>query len=149
MLTRRLFLSAVTAFACATGALAQSVPMFFSTGGVAISGFDAVSYFDEAKPRLGNADHSLMWKGAIWHFATAENRELFERNPRAYAPQFGGYCAYAMILGQLSSTDPDAWKIVNNRLYLTHSPQIERIWAKNEAENIALAENHWPAVLYD
>lgn len=149
MLTRRLFLSALTAFACATGAQAQSVPMYYSTGGVAVSGYDAVSYFNEAQPRLGSPEHSLMWKGTIWHFATAENLDLFERNPRAFAPQFGGYCAYGMAMGQLSSTDPDAWKIVDNRLYLTHSSRIEAVWAENEAENIALAETHWPAVLYD
>ncbi len=149
MLSRRLFLSSLAALICANGAKAQSVPMFFSTDGVAMSGYDAVSYFKEGHPRPGQPEFSLMWKGAIWHFATAQNRDQFERNPRAFAPQFGGYCAYGMAMGQLSSTDPASWKIVDDRLYLIHSPEIEKVWVEDEAHNIALAQQHWPTVLFD
>ncbi|WP_255611718.1 YHS domain-containing (seleno)protein [Ruegeria sp. SCSIO 43209] len=122
--------------------------MFYVDDGMAVSGYDAVSYFKAGAPELGQPDIALMWKGAIWRFASEENRDRFERNPRAYAPQFGGYCAYAMAKGLLSSTDPMAWQIVDGRLYLTHSEAIERIWERDVTNYIREAEGHWPAVLY-
>ncbi len=129
-------------------AWAQKKPVYFATEGTAIHGYDAVSYFAAEAPVPGQENIAVTWKGAQWFFATQQNRERFESNPRAYAPQFGGYCAYAMAHGALSSTDPKAWKIVDGRLYLTHSPEIERLWQGNVAENIRLAEEYWPAILY-
>lgn len=123
--------------------------MFYSDGGLAVSGYDAVSYFRIGTPALGKSDFSLMWKGAVWQFTSEENRDRFERNPRAFAPQFGGYCAFAMVQGVLSSTDPQAWQIVDGKLYLTHSEAIERIWKQNVSQNIREAEGHWPQVLYN
>ncbi len=114
-----------------------------------MAGYDAVSYFTQNAPIQGRPEFSVVWKGAEWHFASAENRDAFERDPRAYAPQFGGYCAYAMAQGALVSTDPTAWKMVNGRLYLTHSPAVERMWRQNTAGYIRLAEAHWPAILYE
>ncbi len=122
--------------------------MFYTADGAAISGYDAVSYFRTGAPVPGQPGIALMWKGALWRFATEDNRDRFERNPRAFAPQFGGYCAYAMTEGLLSSTDPQAWQIVNGRLYLAHSQAIERIWKQNVSKNIREAEAHWPRVLY-
>ncbi len=89
-----------------------------------------------------------MWKGAEWRFASQANLDRFEGNPRAFAPQYGGYCAYAMAQGKLLSSDPQAWKIVDGRLYLTHSTQIEKIWARNVNKYIRLANEHWPSALY-
>ncbi|MEX0327926.1 MAG: YHS domain-containing (seleno)protein [Ruegeria sp.] len=149
MFSRRVFLAGLACAAYAPFAHAQEEPMYFSADGAAISGYDAVSYFNGGQPLQGAADIAVMWKGAIWHFASQENRDQFERNPRAYAPQFGGYCALAMAQGSLSSTDPKAWKIVDGRLYLTHSPAIEKIWEKNVVEYIHLAEQHWPVILYE
>ncbi len=122
--------------------------MFYVDDGKAVSGYDTVSYFKAGTPERGLPDIALMWKGAMWQFASEENRDRFERNPRAYAPQFGGYCAYAMAKGHLSSTDPQAWQIVDGRLYLTHSETIERIWERDVTNYIREAEAHWPAVLY-
>ncbi len=113
-----------------------------------MSGYDAVSYFNDGKPLVGLPEYSVVWKGAEWHFATAENRDAFEMNPRAYAPQFGGYCAYAMAQGELVSTDPTLWQVVDGRLYLTHSPEIEDMWTNDRAEYIRKAEENWPVVLY-
>ncbi len=149
MLTRRLLLGAVAATLIAPVAQAQDLPVFYVTGGAAIAGYDAVSYFNDGTPVRGQPEYAVMWKGAEWHFASAENREAFERNPRAFAPQFGGYCAYAMAMGSLSSTDPKAWQVVDGRLYLTHSPAIERIWSEDPAEYIRMADAHWPLVLYE
>nr|WP_321254188.1 YHS domain-containing (seleno)protein [uncultured Ruegeria sp.] len=148
MLTRRFFIGAMAAIKFAPAVQAQDAPVYFATGGAAMAGYDPVSYFVDDAPVLGHAEHSLMWKGVEWHFASAENQERFERDPRAFAPQFGGYCAYAMALGLLSSTDPLAWKVVDGRLYLVHSLAIEKVWQEDMALNIRLAEEHWPSVLY-
>jgi len=128
-------------------AWAQVLPFYYAQDGAALSGYDTVSYFDNAEPLHGEPTISVMWRGVKWYFASQENRELFEANPRAYAPQFGGYCAYAVAQGYLTSADPMAWHIVDNRLYLTHSPQIEKIWSRDIPGNIESAEAHWPTVL--
>ena len=122
--------------------------MYFSAEGAAIDGYDPVSYFESESPLLGHPEIAVMWKGAEWHFVSQENRELFESNPRAFAPQFGGYCSYAMAYGILKSTDPQAWKVVDGRLYLTHSIEIEQMWERDQAEYIHMAEENWPAILY-
>lgn len=148
MLTRRSLIGALSAAMIAPAALAQDLPVFYKTDGAAIGGYDAVSYFAGGTPVRGLPEYSVMWKGAEWHFATAENRDAFEMNPRAYAPQFGGYCAYAMAQGELVSTDPMLWEVIDGRLYLTHSPAIERMWQRDTATFIQMAEAHWPVVLY-
>ncbi|MFA3918070.1 YHS domain-containing (seleno)protein [Ruegeria hyattellae] len=147
MPTRRNILAGLGAFALAPAARAAS-PMIFSQGGAAISGFDTVSYFANGGPLPGRADNALMWKGAIWLFASDSNREVFEANPRAYAPQFGGYCAYAVAQGGLSTTDPNIWHLVNDKLYLIHSQSVDEAWMRDPQAYIERAEANWPEVLY-
>ncbi|CAD0183617.1 YHS domain protein [Ruegeria sp. THAF57] len=148
-MNRRFLLGAMAATVFAPAAFAQDMPVFFQTDGAVMAGYDAVSYFTEDTPRLGLPEFSVKWKGAEWHFASAENRDAFEMNPRAYAPQFGGYCAYAMAMGELVSTDPKLWTVIDGRLYLTHSPGIEQVWNTDTAEYIRMAEAHWPTALYE
>ncbi|MEY8838928.1 YHS domain-containing (seleno)protein, partial [Cribrihabitans sp. XS_ASV171] len=87
--------------------------------------------------------------GVEWHFTSSANRETFEANPRAYAPQFGGYCAYAVANGYTAATDPHAWHIVDGKLYLTHSARADVLWQQDMAGNIARARSHWPGVLFE
>ncbi|NVO54545.1 YHS domain protein [Rhodobacteraceae bacterium B1Z28] len=148
MLTRRSLLGALTAFALAPAASAQDMPVFYATDGAAMAGYDPVSYFEGTVPTQGQPEIAVMWKGVEWYFASQKNRELFESNPRAFAPQFGGYCSYAMAYGVLKSTDPSAWQVVEGRLYLTHSPEVEQIWRQDQVGYIAMAEENWPVVLY-
>ena len=101
--------------------------------GIAIHGYDAVAYFRAGRPERGRDDYAIIWKGAVWRFASAENLRRFEANPRAYAPQFGGYCAYSVSKGHVSTGDPAAWEIVEGRLYLTNSPNVHRLWARDKA----------------
>ncbi|WP_037308101.1 YHS domain-containing (seleno)protein [Ruegeria halocynthiae] len=149
MLTRRFLCGAMAATLFIPAAKAQEMPVYFATDGAAMAGYDAVSYFDDGVPLRGHPEYRVVWKGAEWYFVSAENRDAFERDPRAFAPQFGGYCAYAMAQGQLISTDPTAWQVVNGRLYLTHSPAIEQMWRSDTAEYIRMAEAHWPGILYE
>ena len=88
-----------------------------------------------------------MWKGAIWQFASAPNMAAFEADPMGYAPQYGGYCAYAVSRGYTASTDPEAWTLHAGKLYLNYSISVRAQWRPEIAENIALADANWPKVL--
>lgn len=126
-------------------ALAEE-PEVYAPGGVAISGYDPVAYFTDHHPVQGEADHALRWRGATWYFATAENMEAFEMNPAAYAPQYGGYCAYSVSRGSLSASSPEAFTIHGGRLYLNSSPAIGTEWGEDIEGNISKADANWPGL---
>ena len=88
--------------------------------GLALKGFDAVAYFNQGKAIEGKKEFEHTWMDATWRFYTAENRDLFAKNPEKYAPQFGGYCAFGVTGGYLAPTDPTAWKVVEDKLYLNY-----------------------------
>lgn len=114
---------------------------------LAVSGYDAVAYFTEGKPVEGSDDFTVEYDGALWRFASAENRDAFAANPAKYAPQYGGYCAWAVSQGYTASTDPEAWKIVDGKLYLNYSLSVQQRWARNIPSNIAAGDANWPKVL--
>ena len=94
---------------------------FSNMFGTAINGYDTVSYHTEGRAMKGKAEFSYEWNDANWHFASAENRDLFAADPERYAPQFGGLCTGALSGGQVYTADPEAFKIVNGKLYLASS----------------------------
>ncbi|MEM9126798.1 MAG: YHS domain-containing (seleno)protein [Pseudomonadota bacterium] len=145
---RRSLFGAFAAFFLSSAVLAQDKPVYFATDGAALAGYDPVSYFAGDAPVRGQPEIAVTWKGAVWHFASHENRDRFESDPRAYAPQFGGYCSYAMAHGRLKSTSPTAWQVVDGKLYLTHSLEIEKMWRQDQSEYIHLAQEYWPVILY-
>lgn len=150
MLTRRMLLSAAAAAPAAAlfSRPAQAAePYLFSVDGVAIRGADPVAFFTEGAPVIGSPDHALMWEGATWHFASAENMEMFMADPRAYAPQYGGYCAFALSKGSLASSVPEAWTVHDGKLYLNYSVNVRQVWSEDIPGNIALADAQWPAIL--
>jgi hypothetical protein len=114
--------------------------------GTALSGHDPVAYFTEGAPRPGDPAIALDWDGVRWLFATEANREAFRADPAAFAPQYGGYCAWAMAEGYTAPIDPAAWRIVEGRLYLNYSPRVQRRWEGDIPGNIARADANWPAV---
>lgn len=119
----------------------------FSTKEGAIRGFDPVAYFEVGEPVEGREDLTVAWNGAVWHFANEEHRAAFEDDPEAYAPQYGGHCAYAMVSGKLVSTDPEAWAIVDGKLYLNYSRGVQRRWQKDTAGYIVKADEQWAAIV--
>lgn len=137
----------VLSLAAAAAPARADSPMVFVHDGAAISGYDPVAYFTEQRAMPGDADIILVWKGAQWHFVNKRNRALFESNPRAYAPQFGGYCAYGLARGRLVASQPDAWAIHDGKLYLIHNKQVRGLWEQDIPGNLVLADSHWPAVL--
>jgi YHS domain-containing protein len=113
----------------------------------AIKGYDPVAYFTQDSPAKGRSAHSHEWMDATWYFANAENMELFASDPEKYAPQYGGYCAYAVSQGYTAKIDPDAWKIVDDKLYLNFSLKVQKIWEKDIPGYIAKADVNWPNIL--
>ncbi|MBN7786016.1 hypothetical protein JYP51_13880 [Ponticoccus gilvus] len=144
---RHLVLTGLAAPALALPAAARDrAPEIYAELGVAIDGSDPVAYFDGTGPVMG-ADHGLMWRGATWYFASHANAARFEADPKAYAPQFGGYCAYAAARGYLAPTVPEAWTLHEGRLYLNASLRARALWLSDIEGNIARGRANWPAIL--
>lgn len=118
---------------------------YFEKDGVALRGYDPVSYFVAGKPQLGVEVHSFTYKGSTFRFASAENRKLFAENPEKYAPQFGGYCAFGVARGGYKvSTQPDAFAVVDGKLYLNYNADVQKQWQKDVPGYIATADKKWP-----
>jgi len=115
-------------------------------GDLAIGGYDPVGYFTDGRAVRGSAEHSLEHGGATWRFASAEHRAMFERSPARYLPRYGGYCAYAMAMGRLQRIDPNAFSVVNGKLYLNYSLDIRTRWLEDRDDYIRQADGHWPTV---
>lgn len=125
---------------------ANRQPEIFSDSSSAINGYDPVAYFTDQKPVKGNPEFSYQWKDANWIFSSQQNLELFEKNPEKYAPQYGGYCAYGCSKGKKATTDPNAWTIVDGKLYLNHSAEVKDLWMKEQKERIEMADKQWPEI---
>jgi hypothetical protein len=110
---------------------------------LAIKGYDPVAYFTPGQPLPGSPDIFYDWDGARWQFADNAHRELFIRDPDAYAPQYGGYCALGMTTGNHGEVDPEAWAIVDGKLYLNYDKAAREEWQQNQAANIAQANRVW------
>lgn len=114
---------------------------------LAIRGYDTVAYFTDSQAVEGSKDYEYEWKGATWRFINANNQKLFEENPEAYAPQYGGYCAYAVADNDTASVDPTQWAIIDGKLYLNYNRKIQEDWLKDTAGFIERADRNWPGLL--
>ena len=117
---------------------------------MALGGTDPVAYFVENRPVQGKARHAFAWNGATWHFATAQNRASFAAEPDRYAPQYGGFCAWAVAeKGKLYSTQARNWAIVDGKLYLNYNDDIQARWQDDTASFIEEADRRWPGIRDD
>jgi YHS domain-containing protein len=132
-----------------TGAVLARSPEVFTgiVAATAVGGFDPVGYFTDGKPVQGRAEFTYSWKGATWRFANAKNRDAFKANPEKYAPQYGGYCAWAVSQGYTAKGDPKHWKVVGGKLYLNYNASVQTNWQKDIPGNVAKADRNWPKVL--
>lgn len=144
-LTRRSTL-ALLAASVARPALAGENPVF-DEGGFAINGYDPVAYFAAEGAVQGSTAHMAEWNNAKWLFSNAENKTLFEEAPEKFAPQYGGYCAYAVSRGYIAPTRPDAWTIHGGKLYLNYNQAVRLLWSQDIPGHISSADGNWPKVL--
>ncbi len=111
--------------------------------GVAIKGYDTVAYFTENRSMPGTPEFSYTWQDVDWYFANSKHRNLFAANPERYAPQFGGFCANGMSKGKVVVADPEAWTIVDEKLYIKFSEVARDKWRQDKARKIEKANEVW------
>lgn len=143
MSKRIVFLLMLLYTSCSYG---QKAEVFVTRNG-AIDGYDPVAYFTKSKAVEGKDYYTYRWKGADWYFSSRENLDTFEATPDKYAPRYGGYCAYAVSQGYTAKIDPDAWSIVEGRLYLNYNKSVQKKWEAAQEELIKQADDKWPKVL--
>ncbi|MGD1935555.1 MAG: YHS domain-containing (seleno)protein [Candidatus Phaeomarinobacter sp.] len=114
---------------------------------VAVSGHDPVAYFREGKPVEGSSDFEAEYEGYTYRFSNQANLDDFVADPAAYAPQYGGYCAWAVSQGYTASADPDNWTIVDGKLYLNFNDDVQATWETDIPGFIEKADTNWPTVL--
>jgi YHS domain-containing protein len=115
--------------------------------GIAIHGYDVVAYFNASKAVKGREKFKHSWNGATWYFSSDSNRRLFAASPEKYAPQFGGYCAYAASRDYIYDADPKIWKIVKGKLYMNYNADAKEEWEEDLRGNIKKGNKNWPKLL--
>jgi pentapeptide MXKDX repeat protein len=111
--------------------------------GIALKGYDPVSYFTDMKPEMGISDISYKWGGATWQFTIKDHMKMFKENPSKYAPQYGGYCAYAITKNKLVPADPAIWTMENGKLYLNVNADAQKLFRKDITDNIKIGGKNW------
>ncbi|MEO0467361.1 MAG: YHS domain-containing (seleno)protein [Pseudomonadota bacterium] len=138
----------IPAIAAAPAAHADKAPVYTGVfNNVAVEGHDAVAYFTEGRPVKGDRDFSTTYEGAEFRFTSQANLDTFLEDPAAYAPQYGGYCAWAVSQGSTAKGDADHWKIVDGKLYLNYNKSIQETWETDIPGFIQSADTNWPTVL--
>lgn len=114
---------------------------------LAVGGYDTVAYHTQRQALPGNPAFRVSWKGAEWRFATAEHRDLFAKEPEKYAPQFGGYCAFAVAYGSTAAGNPKLFTLAHGKLYLNLNESVQATWQRDQDNLIRRGEANWPKVL--
>ncbi len=112
--------------------------------GVALQGYDPVSFFAEGAPVKGRPELSVRHGLATYHFSTEESRAAFEAEPSRYTPQFGGFCAWAVSRGYTAKVDIDTWQVVDGRLILNYNIGVKQKFNEDKAGNLQRADGNWP-----
>ena len=124
--------------ACST----LKTPTFADDTG-AIRGYDPVAYHREMMPVKGDPAFTYEYDDSVWYFSSEDNLATFRSDPERYAPAYGGYCAYAMSKGYVVSTDPQAWTIEDEKLYLNYNLGVRETWLKDVPGYITKADTNW------
>ena len=147
MKLRPLFLAAFLAAAPVNVLVptAQAEPAVYTGrfSNTALQGYDPVAYFTDGQPVKGSKEFSTEYNGATFQFASAANRDTFLADPADYAPQYGGYCAWAMADGKYAKGDAKYWKIVDGKLYLNYNAGIQKKWNADIPGFIEKADTQW------
>lgn len=128
-----------------TSAFSQT-ETYYSKNGTAIKGYDPVAYFTQNEAVKGSDQFTDEWSGLKWKFSSQENLDSFKLDPLKYVPQYGGYCAYGISENHKSPTDPKAWTIVNDKLYLNYNLEVKALWTIDKDTRIKTADANWPTL---
>jgi YHS domain-containing protein len=154
-ITRKLVRNPASAAVCALTLLAGAGSAFAGDsvntgyfGGVAIMGYDTVAYFTDGKAVKGSEKYSYEWLGTPWHFASKEHQDMFMSEPTKYAPQYGGYCAGEVASNEsvTVNVDPEAFKIIDGKLYLIYDEGNAAAFADNADDLVPKGDAKWPVV---
>lgn len=140
------FMLLTTALCFNSAQAAPTLDINTDSDGTAVKGYDLVSYFDVEGPKEGIDKFSHTVKGATYLFSSAENLSKFKKNPRAYLPAYGGFCSYGVVLGKKFDVSPDAWRIVDNVLFLQLDKGTRLIWEEDREKNIEISDRNWPSI---
>lgn len=147
----KIICATIVMFMGVTSASFAASPVYTGTfSNKAIQGYDVVSYFQgDGVPVKGLDEFQMKWQGADWYFASAENLELFKADPVKYAPQYGGYCAWAVAQGKLAKGDATVYTVLNEKLYLNYNNSINEKWTAQRAEFITKGDELFPNLVED
>jgi YHS domain-containing protein len=119
---------------------------FFEVDGVAMRGYDVVAYVEANQPTKGLPAYSHQYQGSTFLFSSDANLKKFVASPQKYAPQYGGFCALGTANGYKVKTEPDAFKVVDGKLYFNYNRKVLEMWTQDQAGYIARADKNWPEV---
>ena len=142
MTTHSKALALIIAFGLAAGTAVAGV----ATSTVGAGGYDLVSYHTSKRPLPGNGHFVAVHDGVTYLFASAENRAAFERDPQRYLPAYGGFCAYGVSVGKKFYGDPEVWRVVDGKLYLSLDARIQDAWLEDVSGNLEKADRHWKKI---
>ncbi len=121
--------------------------VFTDKKGVALEGYDPISYFTDTQPMKGDPKIEATYDGALYHFVSQEHREMFEKSPSKYAPAYGGYCGYAASVGKVRPANPRIWSVVDGQLIVQHTKGADELWQKDVPGNKVKADMYWPHLI--
>ena len=110
---------------------------------VMLKGADVVAYFTDAKYMQGTPQFKSEYEGVTFRFASAEHKALFDKEPKKYLPEYGGYCANGIVYGIPWGGDADTWKMINGKLYIFGGQGSKDGFLVDEAKHLQLAEKYW------
>lgn len=110
---------------------------------IAIDGFDPIAYYNEGQAIKGNESFTYAWNESTWYFKTEANRDLFSSSPEKYAPQYGGYCGFAVSTGFTAKTNPEFFEIIDGKLYLFSAEDVKTEWKKDLSNNLNSCDKNW------
>lgn len=147
---KSIFAALAVGMIAAPAAIADQDPVYTGRfSNVAVQGYDPVAYFTEGEATKGSSEYTTNYKGSEFRFSTQENLDSFLEMPSDYAPQYGGYCAWAVSQGYTAKGDARNWKIVDGKLYLNYNRKIQTRWEEDIDGFISAADSNWPTVLED
>jgi hypothetical protein len=146
-LTAAALLSSASVFAAQPAINTLKNSLFGGSTDTAINGYDTVAYFTVGKPVKGLDNLATEWMDAKWKFSSQAHLDLFKANPKKYAPQYGGYCAYGVTQGYLVKVEPEQFSVIDGKLYLNYDAEVQAKWKKDTAGYISVADGKFPSLL--